>query len=253
MKTAIEIKGKQFTHEKPMICIPIVEETEAAILAKMDELMQEPQDMVEWRIDYFEDQLDVDRVTSVLEKLQEKSGDTILVATIRTKVQGGLYQGDEVEYETALIGIAASGFADVLDVEFFTVDKQEELFRILHGFGAVIISSHHDFQETPELDVMRMLLRDMAVYSDIVKLAVMPNHVGDVLDLLRVTYEYQSAYGSPIISMSMGKLGMVSRISGEVFGSCVTFGTVGKTSAPGQMERKELRHALDFMHEHYVD
>ena len=38
----------------------------------------------------------------------------------------------------------------------------------------------------------------------------------------------------PIITMSMASNGMISRLSGEVFGSCLTFGAVGKASAPGQ-------------------
>lgn len=252
MEHEIVIKGKAFTHEHPMICIPIVEETERAILSKMEELMIEAPDMIEWRIDYFEQQLDLDQVIGVLHKLKEMAGDTILLATIRTHMQGGKYQGTEQEYETALIALSSAKEADILDVEFFSVENPEELFQILHGFGSVLIASHHDFNETPELDVMRMLLNDMTKYGDIVKLAVMPKNTSDVLNLLKVTNDYCRAYeGSPIITMSMGKLGMVTRICGEVFGSCVTFGATGRVSAPGQIERKELRSVLDFMHKHY--
>ena len=42
--------------------------------------------------------------------------------------------------------------------------------------------------------------------------------------------------------MSMGKLGVISRICGEVFGSAVTFGTAGKASAPGQLPANQLFH-----------
>lgn len=254
MTQQIEIKGKVFTHEKPMICIPIIERSEGAILEKMKLLMQEDLEIIEWRVDFYEDVSNPEKVVSLLKKLQELSKDTILLVTIRTKMQGGQFDGSNSLYEVLLMTIAESGGADIMDVEYFTVDQAPNLFQILQGFHTPVIASHHDFDETPDLDVMHMLLKDMATYGNIVKLAVMPKNVGDVLNLLKATYDFNQAYPEvPIISMSMGKLGMVSRISGEVFGSCVTFGTTGKASAPGQIERKELRNALDFMHEHYVD
>ena len=44
----------------------------------------------------------------------------------------------------------------------------------------------------------------------------------------------------PVIAMSMGNLGSMSRIAGENFGSSVTFATVGKASAPGQFRWKSF-------------
>ena len=43
-------------------------------------------------------------------------------------------------------------------------------------------------------------------------------------------------HDTPAITMSMGKDGVISRLCGEVFGSCVTFGSHEKASAPGQMQ-----------------
>lgn len=45
--------------------------------------------------------------------------------------------------------------------------------------------------------------------------------------------------------MSMGGLGAVSRFSGQVFGSDLTFGMIGEASAPGQVDAKALRQVLD--------
>ena len=51
---------------------------------------------------------------------------------------------------------------------------------------------------------------------------------------------------TPIVTMSMGKLGIISRLSGEIFGSSITFGTISdKVSAPGQIGIKELKN--DFL------
>ena len=56
---------------------------------------------------------------------------------------------------------------------------------------------------------------------------------------------------SPIITISMGKKGMISRMSGEVFGSCLTFASGIKASAPGQIEAKDLKSSLEIIHKYY--
>ena len=46
----------------------------------------------------------------------------------------------------------------------------------------------------------------------------------------------------------MGKLGVISRISGELFGSALTFGSAKKASAPGQLEVTALQQILQILH-----
>lgn len=52
----------------------------------------------------------------------------------------------------------------------------------------------------------------------------------------------------PIITMSMAKTGVISRLAGEVFGSAATFGAV-KASAPGQISVNDLRTVLTILHQ----
>ena len=73
--------------------------------------------------------------------------------------------------------------------------------------------------------------------------------VGEGFALLDVTAQFREENpDTPVITMSMGSLGGISRISGETFGSCVTFGAHEKPSAPGQFAMKELRQMLDTIH-----
>lgn len=55
-------------------------------------------------------------------------------------------------------------------------------------------------------------------------------------------------HDTPAITMSMGKDGVISRLCGEVFGSCVTFGSHEKASAPGQMQMDDLKTVLEKIH-----
>jgi len=76
-------------------------------------------------------------------------------------------------------------------------------------------------------------------------MAVMPQSADDVLTLLTATNEARKTLSQPVITMSMGDLGKVSRLAGEVFGSCLSFATVGAASAPGQIALDHLRPELE--------
>ena len=73
---------------------------------------------------------------------------------------------------------------------------------------------------------------------------MMPQNPADVLTLLSATHQANEKLGLPLITMAMGDLGKVTRIAGAVFGSALTFGTVGTASAPGQLSIADLRQAL---------
>ncbi|SJU71437.1 3-dehydroquinate dehydratase [Clostridioides difficile] len=78
----------------------------------------------------------------------------------------------------------------------------------------------------------------------------MPQCEIDVLTLLYATNEVKHKYpNNSIITMSMSGRGIISRIAGEIFGSCLTFGAAKKASAPGQIGVEELNSVLKVLHE----
>ncbi len=84
--------------------------------------------------------------------------------------------------------------------------------------------------------------------ADLPKIAVMPQSPQDVLTLLAATLTMKEKYATrPLITMSMGKSGGVSRVTGRLFGSAMTFGTVGQASAPGQIAIAKLREVMDML------
>ena len=82
--------------------------------------------------------------------------------------------------------------------------------------------------------------------ADLPKLAVMPQSRADVLELLAATAEMTDHHPeTPVITMSMGPLGAVSRLCGEAFGSAMTFANPGTASAPGQVGLDVVNAVLD--------
>jgi 3-dehydroquinate dehydratase-1 len=105
--------------------------------------------------------------------------------------------------------------------------------------------SCHDFHATPgSAEMVATLLRAEREGADIAKLAVMPRAPGDVLRLLDATLQAGAALRIPLITMSMGALGAMTRICGWQYGSSVTFAVGQRVSAPGQIPIKELRGAM---------
>jgi 3-dehydroquinate dehydratase-1 len=75
----------------------------------------------------------------------------------------------------------------------------------------------------------------------------MPQSIEDVQRLLAATLRASRELPIPVITMSMGGLGAVSRICGGVFGSALTFAVGAAASAPGQIAIEDVRAALDVL------
>lgn len=250
MNKTLCIKNKVIGEGKPLVCLPIMETTEEAILAKAKEMVEKKAEMIEWRVDAFEHADNLNAIRSVLEGLKPLIEDTILVYTFRSKNQGGLLALSQEQIYDIHEVAAESHVVDFVDVEFFEAKNAPREIRNLQENGVHVIASHHDFEQTPRADIIEMLLDRMrGSNASIVKLAVMPQNTEDVITLLQETNRFHMNFpDNPIITMSMGPLGTISRVAGETFGSCVTFGAFDKASAPGQLPMDELNSLLTVLH-----
>lgn len=254
-----------FGEGKPKLCIPVFGRTDEEIFAQArtacgmweeereddDECVGRLADVIEWRADWYDCACEPERVKSVLTELRSILGDTVLLFTFRTRKEGG--EGDIAgkEYEALNKAVIDTGMADFIDVEvFMDRDITASLVEYAHSRGVAVIGSNHHFHETPAKEEMVDILRRMQeLDADIPKLAVMPANKRDMMALLEATLEMSEDFADrPIITMSMGRDGMMSRVAGEIFGSAMTFGAVKKASAPGQIEAKALSNLLYEIH-----
>ena len=250
MKT-VKIRNVEIGAGIPKICVPIVGVTKEDILAQAKALQSLPADVVEWRIDWFENVFDFDALKDALTDLRAVLRGLPLLMTFRTSKEGGEKAIDAEDYAELNIKAAQTGLVDLIDVEVFTGDEiVSRIIREAHAAGVKVVASNHDFDKTPDKDDIVSRLRKMqAMDADIPKIAVMPRSKKDVLTLLAATEEMATDYADrPIITMSMAGTGVISRLCGEVFGSALTFGAAGKASAPGQMGVQDLSTVLGLLH-----
>lgn len=251
MITPIRIRNVEIGAGMPKIIAPIVGKTQEDILAAASALKDTPAQMAEWRVDFFEAAPDVEKTLAALKNLRSVLGDIPLLFTFRTEQEGGQKALPYAQYAALNLAAAASGYADMVDVEVFTDETAAgALIAGCRQKGVVTVGSSHDFAATPSKDVIiGRLCRMQELGADILKIALMPQSTADVLTLLSATAEMHALYAQrPIVTMAMGPLGVISRIAGETFGSAMTFGALDRASAPGQIPVGQLKEILEALH-----
>jgi 3-dehydroquinate dehydratase-1 len=249
MKTVM-LRNVEVGAGAPKVIVPIVGKTSEDIVNRGKDLADMQIDVVEWRVDFYEDVMEIDKVLKTLAGLRAALKDKALLFTFRTKKEGGEKAIDMDLYTELNTAVANSGDVDAVDVEIFSGDDiVRKNIDAIHAAGKVVVGSNHDFDKTPsQSDLVYRLRKMQDMGADIPKIAVMPRNKKDVLTLLAATEEMTHFADRPIITMSMSATGVISRLCGEVFGSAMTFGAVGQVSAPGQIPVEQLSMCLQILH-----
>lgn len=250
MKTAV-LRSIQIGQGIPKVFVPIVERGRGDILAMGKRLVHMGPDAVEWRADFYEDIHDRRAVMDTLGELRLCLGDVPLIFTCRTLGEGGMADMADEEYAALNRAAAASGWADGIDLELFSHGEHTPgLVDEIRSAGATVIGSCHVTGDVPSAEEMAdMLLRMGDMGADIPKLAVYARCPKDAAALMAATRQARDAGIGPVITMAVGEQGIISRITGELFGSAATFASVGKGSAPGQLPLGAMREILKRIHE----
>mgnify|MGYP002575837488 FL=1 len=238
---------------KVRICVPIAYETENEILEESVRIGKSSvADIAEWRIDWYQDVFQPRKRNALAKKIRKNLQGKPLLVTFRSRREGGERDITPTAYQALLDEIIESNsiesnVVDLLDVELSQgMACVQELIKHAHQMGIGVIVSQHDFKKTPEASNLITTMEQMAGYgADVCKIAVMPQSLADVAALLLATGTMKENHPETLlITMSMGRTGCVSRLCGGLFGSVMSFGSMGKASAPGQVSAKELSDVL---------
>ena len=252
MKNIVKVRNLKLGEGIPKICVPLVGKTNEEILEEAKNLKEIKLDLVEWRIDHYENVENIEKCKEILKELREELGETPILVTFRSKKEGGEREVSTEYYIELNKEISRTGMADLIDVELFTGDREvSEIVNFAHENEVKVVMSNHDFDKTPaKEEIVKRLCKMQEFGADLPKIAVMPQTTSDVLTLLCATDEMVTKYADrPIITMSMAGLGVISSIAGETYGSALSFGAAKVASAPGQVSVKELNNVLKLMHE----
>ncbi len=247
MSDRYAIRGVHLGEGLPKLCIPLTGRNADELRRECAALAGKPHDLVEWRADCL---ASLEEKEDALRAVRACLPDTPLLATFRTAGEGGAMPLSEEDYFDTVRWFLHTGQIDAADIEYFHDPAARDALREeAQAAGLPVIMSSHDFQKTPPREIMEARLEAMGEHGCIAKLAVMPRSPSDVAALLAATAAVHERHpGRPLITMSMGPLGAVTRAVGETFGSALTFGTAGRASAPGQFDAALLKQLLEAFH-----
>ncbi|MFE8150628.1 type I 3-dehydroquinate dehydratase [Brenneria goodwinii] len=251
MKT-VTVKNLVIGEGTPKIIVSLMGKDVPAIKSEAQYYKDFDFDILEWRIDHFDDVENIESVIDAARQLRSIIHDKPILFTFRTAKEGGEKEISPDDYISLNQKIVDSGLVDMIDLELFTGDQWvSATIEHAHAKGVKVIMSNHDFHKTPpKEEIIKRLRKMQELGADIPKIALMPQSKNDVVTLLAATLEmYEKHADRPIITMSMAKPGIISRLSGEVFGSAATFGALKKASAPGQIGIQDLRSVLNILHQ----
>jgi 3-dehydroquinate dehydratase-1 len=244
----IEVQGKPLGGGTlPIIITPLVGKTAEAILEEVAAIVPKKPDLLEWRIDFFAAIGDAKAVVDTALAIRKASGGISVLLTRRNVTEGGnAIPIDEAAVVAMYTAACQAQCVEVIDYELSNAPADLKHLRVVSAAnGVAMIMSYHNFQMTPDAATLdSKFVAAERLGADVAKVAVMPKTEQDVLTLLAATDTARQKVGVPLISMSMGGVGSLSRIMGWVYGSAATFAVGKSSSAPGQIAIEDLRTAL---------
>jgi 3-dehydroquinate dehydratase-1 len=199
--------------------------------------------MIAWRVDFFEQIADTKAVIETTRSLRELAGERPIIFTCRSNKEGGapiaIGEDKVVELHSE---ISATGLVDFIDYEMDNEPEHVRRVRETTRANSVrLLLSYHNYSYTPgqEFLVDRFLEAERRG-ADVALVAAMPRDRMDVLTLLAATAQADDKTQIPLVSMSMGPLGSITRMIGGIFGSGLSVAVGESASAPGQIPISDL-------------
>lgn len=244
----IELHGKPVAGGKfPLVCTPLVGRTHDKVLQELQLVLAKKPDILEWRVDFFEGIGNTPAVLGLAHSIRQAAAGIPLLFTRRSMLEGGEKIAlSEAQVLSLYAAACESKSIDLIDYEMGNDPAHiRQVREVSRANDVQLVLSYHNFSYTPGLETLnqRFLQADQ-LGADVAKVAVMPRALDDVLTLLTATLQASQKLRIPLISMSMGPYGSLTRLFGWAFGSALTFAVGASSSAPGQVPIADVNTVL---------
>ncbi len=247
----ITARGKILGGATPLVCVPLVGKSRDEVLGEARNLANVDPDIIELRIDAWDCIEDCEKSTALIAEVRDMARHLPIILTCRGHWEGGIKEVSEGAKNAVYGKAIGRKLVDFVDKELkYGEAVLGELKALANAQGISLIVSYHDFRETPSREFIHaQLAQQIRCGADVAKIALMPQKEEDVLRVLGSTLAIRRDFPDvPMITMSMGPLGMHSRVVGGLYGSDLTFAVGSQASAPGQIPVKQMRSAFDLFY-----
>lgn len=210
---------------------------------KIKKAVRDGADLVELRLDTFRKRNPA-ALVKTLRAFRGGGGDgggggVPLVLTIRSKAEGGRYtvkDSERLELFNALMP-----FVDGVDIELGSGKILKHVVSSAKRHKKKVIISYHNFKGTPPPATLRSTIeRARRVGADIVKIAARAKTGAELKRLAGLLLR-----SNDLVVIAMGGYGTVSRVFFPVLGSLITYGSITRSAAPGQLPVRDIKRKLE--------
>ena len=200
-------------------------------------------DAIEIRYDFF----DESEWPTLSERVRNVIANKIQIGTIRLKRDGGKFPDARAVERLELWQRILSGkqVPEWLDLERDCLSDFKALNDMAYPIGVSLLISEHNFERIPSDMELEPFASDIKrVDAQGLKIAAMSNSESDCDRL----YKFAKKYGKKFqmfAAFGMGETGKVSRLWSLNEGANLTYGSIGHSEAPGQIEVSTMRRVLD--------
>jgi len=214
----------------PAVCASIAGSDEGEILSGLRSAKKLGADLAEIRLDLARRKPSLERILTA---------EIPVIVTNRSRREGGCHAGSEEER----VGL----LADSLDLDPLCIDIELSTAPILRRNlmlkarrkGVPVMISHHRFSDTPEPELLRGVLDEIAGEGcDLAKIVTMARSKEDAFRMLEFMVRIQGNSKLPVISFAMGRRGSVTRYIALALGSPWMYAGVFRRTAQGQPDLK---------------
>ena len=195
-------------------------------------------DLLEVRVDLFK-KVNLASLKKELKVIRQKVK-LPLIATVRRRDEGGGHRYSERERLCLLKSLIP--LIDAVDIELRSERIVREVIRQARLGKRKVLVSYHNLVKTPSDEELESIAcRAKGVGGDIVKIAARAKSRDEVVRLMTFTYHCPC---KPLVSISLGRAGTISRVLAPFFSSCLTYGYVDSPAATGQLSVSQLKEKL---------
>jgi 3-dehydroquinate dehydratase-1 len=209
---------------------------EFSLAATTNDLSREPDaretaDFIEFRMD---------SAKNPITQLSEYDGELPIIATNRPKWCGG--EADDSGRLDHLFAAARFDAVEMVDIEVETVREKQWILDEFRDNDVLILTSFHDFEETPDQKTLDAIIADCANYGDIAKVATFAEDYADTERMLKAI-NTATSNGICVVGLSMGEIGSHTRVVGPLYGATLGYAPLESDTseyAPGQIPLSKL-------------
>ena len=228
-------------NKKLCVSVPLFDGELDKIESKIDSLQKENISFIEFRFDYLKEYGNLDTILEMISKYKNQS-----IYTLRPTNEGGRFPGEEPERLILLKKLAVAE-PMLLDLEYNSVLKNDELADFIDHNNVRILMSWHDFTGTPNKESLVDLIDNMRVFSNYIKIVTTAKSIDDSINILGLYKLIDTSIN--LVAFSMGELGIISRVLCSIVGnSPFTYTTIEKPVAPGQLTINQMKSIYSLFH-----